>query len=41
MTAAEFGEWFAIWQWQPWENIPQPPPEKQEMDALAWAATVA
>lgn len=40
MTAAEFGEWFEVWKWQPWENIPSPPPETKEMDALAWAATV-
>lgn len=40
MTAREFGEWFEIWKWQPWENIPEPPKEAPEMDAMAWAATV-
>ena len=41
MTAAEFGEWFEIWKWSPWENIPGAPPKPKEMDALAWAATVS
>lgn len=41
MTAAEFGEWFAVWKWQPWESIPSPPPETKEVDALYWAATVS
>ena len=41
MTAAEFGEWFAIWKWQPWESIPSPPSETKEVDALYWAATVS
>lgn len=40
MSAAEFGEWFQMWQWQPWEAIPSPPAEEKEMDALAWAKTV-
>ena len=35
MTAAEFGEWFEIWKWAPWEAIPGPQQE-QEIDPMDW-----
>ena len=36
-TAAEFGEWFAIWSWQPWGPIPAPENTVQEIDPMQWA----
>lgn len=38
MTAAEFGEWFAIWKWQPWDPIPGPQQESEsrEIDPFEW-----
>ncbi len=37
MTAVEFGEWFAIWSWQPWAQIPAPENTVQEIDPMQWA----
>jgi len=37
MTAVEFGEWFAIWSWQPWGPIPAPENTAQEIDPMQWA----
>lgn len=40
MTAREFGEWFVIWQWQPWGAIAQPPADVVELDPLSFAKQI-
>jgi len=40
LTAREFAEWFALWKWQPWEPIPEPPKEVKPLDPMAFAITL-
>lgn len=39
MTGVEFAEWFQIWQWAPWEMIPEPRQEAEPLDPMAFAKT--
>jgi len=39
MTASEFGEWFEIWKWAPWEEIPGPEKQAKPLDPMAFART--
>jgi hypothetical protein len=40
LSAREYAEWFEIWKWQPWEAIPEPPPEIKPLDPLAFAKSL-
>ena len=40
LTAREFAEWWAIWRWQPWCDIPEAPPKIEPMDPMAFADMV-